>query len=131
MGKATEQEGRCVRCDATLTDINSNDPLVCSKCGPSARHFSLTINETVVARSTVGLKALHGGSGKPFFLLKSGASFFRNAEVWCEREIIVDRENDRYKETVINPETGEIVHFCDEPLSQHHGHGSAKDKRRL
>jgi hypothetical protein len=26
-------------------------------------------------------------------------------------------------------ETGEIVHVCDEPLSQHRGHGSDKPKQ--
>jgi len=38
----------------------------------------------------------------------------------------IDRENDEYKESVTNAETGEIIHSCEEPLSSHTGHGSAK-----
>ena len=47
---------------------------------------------------------------------------------WKKKERIIDRENDRYMEKVIDPETGEVEHYCDEPLSKHQGHGSAKNK---
>ena len=39
---------------------------------------------------------------------------------------MIDREADTYDETVTDPESGEIVHECHEPLSEHRGHGSAK-----
>jgi hypothetical protein len=42
------------------------------------------------------------------------------------KERIIDRKNDRYTETVINEDTGEVVRQIDEPLSQHKGRGSAK-----
>ena len=32
----------------------------------------------------------------------------------------------RYKETVRDSDTGELMHHCDEPLDQHQGHGSAR-----
>lgn len=38
----------------------------------------------------------------------------------------VDRENDRYSETVTEYETGIVIHHCNEKLSEHTGHGSAK-----
>lgn len=41
----------------------------------------------------------------------------------------IDRENDWYEETVTNPDTGEVVHHQAEPLSDHTGHGSAKQHR--
>ena len=40
----------------------------------------------------------------------------------------IDRDNDHYHEKVTDPETGEIIHESDEPLSEHQGHGSAKTK---
>jgi hypothetical protein len=43
---------------------------------------------------------------------------------------IIDREKDLYKEVVKDPDTGEIVHECEEPLSQHIGHGTAKCKKK-
>src|SRR5690554_5554839 len=42
---------------------------------------------------------------------------------------IIDKENDNYQELVVINETGEIKHKCNEPLSEHQGHGSAKDKQ--
>lgn len=45
---------------------------------------------------------------------------------WVHKERIIDKENNRYKETVIDEETGEIIHESDEPLEKHQGHGSAK-----
>jgi hypothetical protein len=47
---------------------------------------------------------------------------------WYTKERIIDRKNDLYKEIVRNPETGEIIHHCEELLSKHIGHGSAKVK---
>jgi hypothetical protein len=39
---------------------------------------------------------------------------------------ILDRAQDQYVETVTMQDTGEVVHHCTEPLSQHQGHGSAR-----
>jgi hypothetical protein len=39
---------------------------------------------------------------------------------------VIDRVNDRYQEEVIDPETGNSIHCCNEPLSKHEKHGSAK-----
>ena len=38
-------------------------------------------------------------------------------------------DGDRYVEEVIDPKTGQMIHYCDEPLSKHTGHGSAKFKK--
>jgi hypothetical protein len=40
-----------------------------------------------------------------------------------------NRANDRYREVVTDPTTKEIIHHCEEPLSQHQNHGSAKKRR--
>ncbi len=39
---------------------------------------------------------------------------------------IADKPNDWYLEIVIDKDTGEVLHFCSEPFSDHAGHGSAK-----
>jgi hypothetical protein len=33
-------------------------------------------------------------------------------------------------EHIVNPNTGEVIHHCEEPLSQHQGHGSAKRRQK-
>lgn len=42
-----------------------------------------------------------------------------------QRDLMIDRENDRYFERVVDPETGKVLRICEEPLSQHQGHGTA------
>jgi hypothetical protein len=37
---------------------------------------------------------------------------------------------DRYSEKIVDRDTGEVLRVCEEPLSQHQGHGSAKLKPR-
>jgi hypothetical protein len=49
-----------------------------------------------------------------------------SAEKWMHRQKTENRREDRYTETVTDPDTGEIGHHVDEPLSKHRGHGSAK-----
>lgn len=41
----------------------------------------------------------------------------------------VDRKNDYYREEVTIAGTGKVIHFCEEPLSEHYGHGDAKKKK--
>lgn len=48
---------------------------------------------------------------------------------WMRKERIIDRDNDYYKEKVVDPETGDVVHECEEKLSDHLGHGSNKPKK--
>jgi hypothetical protein len=47
---------------------------------------------------------------------------------WMRKERIIDRDRDFYKEVVIDPTDGTVVHQNEEPLSDHFGHGSAKPK---
>lgn len=53
-------------------------------------------------------------------------SYSREKHVHKQR--IIDRDNDHYFEQVTDYETGEVIHHCEEPLSQHQGHGDAKRK---
>ena len=46
-----------------------------------------------------------------------------------KKERLIDRQNDLYEETITDPDTGEVIRNCGEPLSQHQGRGSAKGKR--
>jgi hypothetical protein len=45
-----------------------------------------------------------------------------------QHERVMDRNTDWYSETVTMRDTGEVIHRCEEPLSKHQGHGSAKPK---
>lgn len=43
---------------------------------------------------------------------------------------LIDKDEDIYMEKVVNLQTGETIHECEEPLSHHTGHGSAKFDRK-
>ena len=47
---------------------------------------------------------------------------------WVTKHRIVDRDADRYLEFVVDDETGDILHECEEKLSDHQGRGLAKKK---
>lgn len=61
-----------------------------------------------------------------------GSHTYEKSEKGCppvDRKTVIDRKNDQYKERVINAETGEVIHSCEELLSKHTGHGTAKNKK--
>jgi hypothetical protein len=57
-------------------------------------------------------------------------SFTRRFGIWSHRLKVEDKKSDKYLEIITNPETSEILHKCEQPLSQHRGHGSAMLKSR-
>jgi len=65
---------------------------------------------------------------KWFTKFMAESSFTHRLGIWSHRSKVEDKKSDEYLEIVTNPETGEILHKCEEPLSQHRGHGSAKQK---
>jgi hypothetical protein len=78
----------------------------------------------------MGLKGRRREGGRPYFEAVSGADLQRKSGKWMHLERVVDRENDNYREVVKDPETGAIIHECEEPLSKHQGHGAAKHKKK-
>jgi hypothetical protein len=87
------------------------------------------IAATAKARPGLGLKLWiperASWAAKCFF----GYEWFQSARKWVYKEWIINRRDDHYREVVTDPETGEVLHHCDEPLSEHRGHGSAKSKK--
>jgi hypothetical protein len=65
-------------------------------------------------RFLVGLEPQRGHPGKFAF------------KIWLMKRVGF---GDRYRETVIDEETGKLLRHCDHPLSQHKEHGSAKQRK--
>jgi hypothetical protein len=57
-----------------------------------------------------------------------GDDFHRKSGRWMKLYRLFDRVKRWYHERVTDPETGEVVHECSEPLTNHRGHGSDKTK---
>jgi hypothetical protein len=123
------QTVRCGNCGIELEESSStpaDDRTGCPACGSESRHFSVSISETVNVRSMLGLKGWPATGGRPFIEQKVGDDLHRKSGRWMRLERVIDRAKNWYRELVTDRETGKVVHQCDEPLSDHRGHGTAK-----
>lgn len=130
MTKSTETV-ECTDCGAPI-DIGGDTAgrrTPCGKCGSMRRSYNVMVSETVVARDGFGVKAKRAGEKKPYIEEKAVPDYSRSLGKVVHREQIFDRDNDRYFEKVTDYETGEVIHHCDEPLSEHQGHGDARLKK--
>lgn len=123
----------CGKCKIPLDEdanIESKDRTPCPECGSNSRTFHVHIHESITFREKLGMKARHRGKGKPYLESISGDDLHRKSGKWMKLERTIDRENDKYHEVISDPSIGKIVHECEEPLSEHSGHGAAKNKKR-
>ena len=100
----------------------------CPHCGSMTRAFQAQFNATAEVRSSMAAKGRHAGVKKPFTEQLTGADLHRGSGHWMNKSRVIDRDNDRYRELIVDPHTGLVVHECDEPLSEHQGHGDDKLK---
>ncbi len=100
----------------------------CLTCGATARTMNVSLTESVTARDGIGVKAKRRGQKKPYVEDLSVPSFSVSKQKPVHHQRVIDRDNDRYTERVVDYETGEVIHECDEPLSVHTGHGSNRTK---
>jgi len=106
----------------------SADDKICSICGSEKKIHKVLLEEKIEIHEQIKGKAKENGVKKPFQEFKNGDDFHEKSGKWNIREMNIDRKNDAYSEIVKDGTTGEIIHQCDEPLSKHKGHGSAKKK---
>ena len=120
----------CKDCGTQLAEPPNDleaTPAPCPACGSTARLIQVGIRNEVTFKSKLGLKGRRTGSRKPFLEAVLGDDLFRKLGKWMKLERVIDRDNDHYIERVTDPTTGQVVHECDEPLSKHTGHGSARN----
>ena len=121
----------CADCGAEVDGCGDKPEqrIPCDKCGNTKRIYHVSISETVVARDGIGVKAKRAGEKKPYIEDLAVPDYSRNLDKVVQRERVIDRDNNRYFEKITDCESGEVIHHCEEPLSQHQGHGNAKPKK--
>lgn len=92
------------------------------------RIHNVSITENIIVRDGYGLKAKRPGQKKPYVEELSMPDYSYSREKQVLKQRVIDRDNDQYFEKVTDYETEEVIHHCEEPLSQHQGHGDAKRK---
>jgi len=133
MGKVTIGAVNCGACGDELEDV----PLTarelrtpCPRCGDTRRIFNVGIAATLEARGDLGFAHKVPDDKKPIAWGKHGHSLTKSTGRWAVRTRLFDRRNNTYHERIVEKETGKVLHECDEPLTDHVGHGSAKEKKR-
>ncbi len=98
----------------------------CPDCGSMSRLLGKSLSGTVTARSKMSMRARHATGGRPFLEQTVGDDLHRKSGKWMKLQRLIDRARNWYREVVTDPETGQTIHECQEPLSEHRGHGAAK-----
>jgi hypothetical protein len=125
----TDKSIRCASCNAMLEESSDTKPesrRPCPDCGSTSRRFDMEINAVVEFHDSLKFVLKSSITGQTVKEGMGGDDLHRKSGKWMQKERLIDHEKDLYKEVVIDPETGEVVHHCEEPLSQHRDHGSAK-----
>lgn len=131
MAKEVERTVNCAGCGRVLADETQASPeerQPCPSCGSTTRHVALSVHDEGTFHERVELKARHEGLRKPYLEARSGEAQQSDGS-WKEVERIIDRDNDLYREKVVDPQSGDVHHFQEEPLSDHREHGSAKVRK--
>jgi len=126
-----ESTVKCLKCERILdepSNLTEAERKPCPTCGSLSRRFELKLEDGFTLYDSVDTKLKRGGKGKPAVKTRTGDVRQANGKIMKLKRII-DRENDWYEEELIDPDTGEIVHKCAEPLSKHVDRGSAKPKK--
>ena len=101
----------------------------CPKCGSSKKRIILNDEDCIEIHEwlTGKIKDKSYNSKKnPRYEFIKGDDLRKDDVKWMKKDRVIDKYNDNYMEEVTDPETGEVVHKCEEKLSDHFGHGSAK-----
>lgn len=118
---------KCRDCDNTIetkTDIKK-----CPKCGSKEITYLLNFNDKININNSIKGKSKIQGKKKPVKDFYFGDEYSKSRHKYVDKTRIIDRENDKYVEIVKDKESNEIIHECQEHLTEHFGHGSAKFKK--
>lgn len=130
---------------------NLVDPIACSDCGvqneehhststiernpfPSSdsmpRVLSVLVKDSFTIHEKIGMKHKRLGHKKPIYESVAGDDLYRATGKWNELTREIDRQNDTYKEIIVDPQSGEVIRHIEEPLTEHTKRGSAKSKAK-
>jgi len=126
---ATAGRVSCGACGVSLDEDPSAHPDLrrpCSSCGSLLRKFNVQIEANAHSYIKLGIKVKPPGVPRPIIEQTVGDDLHRKTGRWMKLRRVVDRLTGWYSEAVTDPESGEVVHRCDEPLGDHRGHGADK-----
>ncbi len=106
-----------------------HDP--CPHCGSIKKRIGIAAEENVEVHDSIRIREKDPTLPSKKKVRKEhwyGDDYSEKYGKFMDKKRVIDKRQDKYEETVTDPDTGKIVHHCEEPLSKHTGHGSAKKK---
>ncbi len=125
---------RCQECGTIIVEplnLVEAERKPCPSCGSKSRKLEIEIREKIKLdiHDKVKTKGRHKPTEKPFIEEQIGDDFYKKEGKWVHKSVLIDRDNDKYKELIVDKKTNKVIHKCEEPLSRHTGHGTAKYKK--
>jgi hypothetical protein len=117
----------CKKCGTILEADPARPP--CPNCGCAIRVSTVAVSDGLQLGDKIGMKHNRPGTKKPVYESVTGDDIFRKTGEMNKLSREIDRENDRYREKIVNPLTGEVIREVDEPLSAHRDRGTPRKKR--
>jgi len=125
MGSQMGQKIECADCGEVLPTewISLQHRDNCPRCNSPSKLISID----VIDKLEMPIRDTNYNSKKnPRHEFFEGDDLRKSDGKWMKKRRVIDKNNDSYFEEVIDPETGEVIHKCEEALSEHFGHGSAR-----
>lgn len=132
-GGKMENDTECKECGFQFQRNTSEKNNTCPQCGSNKIMFKLCLIETETEHELIKLKTKDDRFPSKKKMRKErtiGESQRKTDGKWMDLERFIDKDNDKYKKTIVDPETNKVVYHCEEPLSEHINRGSAKKKKK-
>ncbi len=127
-----ENLATCTKCGTMVpTSDVAAERQPCPKCGSLGRRDNADLKDSASASVHDQYRMRRKDDSrrskdKLRLEILGGYDLHRDTGKWNLKDRVIDKDNDHYFEHVVDPVTGETVHKCEEPLSDHFDHGSAK-----
>lgn len=123
-----EESTECSKCGSLIDTSKDTDSerTPCQNCGSVSRLYTVHLFSQLLAADGYGAIGKRPGKKKPFVEEMSMPEYSYSKEKIVHKYRLIDRDNDKYAEKISDYQSGEIIHQCEEPLTKHFGHGSAK-----
>lgn len=124
----------CASCGTECAPHQGDGPQTpCESCGSVARNIELHFHDVMEVKVSdwleVKAKDVTLPSKKKLRRhLQIGSQWSVGRGKLVDKVRDLDKDADMYLERVVDPDTGEVIRHCEEPLSEHVGRGSAKAK---
>lgn len=129
----THRDVTCGNCGASVADdTQSAVKSPCPACGSKSRNAHVLVTDLGKLYDSLRCKQKdlsRRSKDKLRVDIFTGYEYSHQHKKILKKERKIDKDNDRYYEKVTDPKTQEIIHECEEKLSEHRDRGYAKLKK--